>query len=283
VSQVFDLERTFDFGIFPFPQYVNHPLPYLPNFTPAAMILIYVNGKSCLSRTGGLPQLTIVPCSADLANTNPQFHWKLISHYDVHSQVHSYNIVDPLSPTTCIDVSGSEQPVLEMYPCGDRQPNQLFTFQQNTMRSSFPKENSCMAIHTNTDLAEASFLLSTSCSDEVAAINIMAINNDPEQKGRALPSTTQPMPLPMPMVDETLLVKSKQASIDRLKQLDDVMENKHSRLVDDGISAPENAFASPPFLFLYGMVLLYFFRQMFVLKREASSASKKDVRKRRYQ
>jgi hypothetical protein len=28
---------------------------------------------------------------------------------------------------------------------------------------------------------------------------------------------------------------------------------------------------------------LYFFRQMFVLKREASSASKKDVRKRRYQ
>ena len=250
------------------------------------MILIHVNGKSCLSRSSrGLPKLTIVPCSVDLANTNPQFHWKLISHYDVQSQKHSYNLVDPHSPTTCIDVSGSEQPVLEMYPCGDRQPNQLFTFQQNTMRSDFPQENSCMAIHTDiavADLPEAPLLLSTSCSDEVAAINVIAINNDPEQKGQALPST-QPVPMPMPMVDETLLVKSKQASIDRLKRLDDVMENKHARLVDDGVSAPKNVFASPPFLFLYAMVLLYFFRQMFVLKWEATSASKKHVRKRRYQ
>ena len=90
--------------------------------------------QHCLSRQ---PQGVTLELSCIAKNA----HWKMISHFDYNTHQHWFNIVDPANPSSCIDISGSGDPILSMYRCGDSQSNQMFSFKQHQMRSA---SNACV-------------------------------------------------------------------------------------------------------------------------------------------
>jgi hypothetical protein len=251
-------------------------------------VLITVNGDHCLSRSKS-KVLRLIKCNVlnndQLLDDN--IKWKLIPR---HSRTHAYNIVVPKEPSNCIDISGSNDPILEIYECGNMQNNQLFSFKNGIMKS-FINEDSCVNIKDDGDdenrkksLASKKnsikLLWSTTCDTKNAKIGFIAIDRNINNNSRDLKMNNVGISISM----STSLKKAIVDSDDRMKMLRDVMIHPNHPFANKIKHSPSSFYLSPTFLCVCFIIIIWMIREMFGLKNDSKTATyKKSIRKRRYQ
>ena len=220
-------------------------------------IVIQVNDEFCITRAKS-STLSLETCS----NADNQ-HFHLQSHFNLESNTQWYTVHHPKKRSECIDISGSNEPILEMFECGDSQPNQLFSFKQQQMHSGM---TTCLSVTpTNILLAgpcDANFAKpNTVANIDIVAAKFLKDYND-ETRGTSI------------LADASINLHAN----DKLQQLKNIMNNPNP-----AINAEFSIFSSRSFLFVLFIVVCWGLRELLKLSRESQVASKKKVRKRRYQ
>ena len=220
-------------------------------------IVIQVNDEFCVTRaksSTGNKQLSLEKCS----NADNQ-HFHLQSHFNLESNTQWYTVHHPKKRSECIDISGSNEPILEMFECGDSQPNQLFSFKQQQMHSGM---TTCLSVTpTNILLAGPCDALVGVAKIDIVAAKFLKDFNDETRETSIL-------------ADASINLHAN----DKLQQLKNIMNNPNP-----AINAEFSIFSSRSFLFVLFIVVCWGLRELLKLSRESQVASKMKVRKRRYQ
>ena len=182
-----------------------------------------------------------------------------------HSHSHYYNVVDPIDPLTCIDISGSGEKILTIYTCGDRQANQLFTFKHHAMASL---GGECVGIKEESD----GLLLASPCSDrKFIPLDIFHISEGDD----ALWKSVTPPKHSLKRSKFNLPARVRSSSFaDKMAELDRVMSNRNYIEGTSGSVGLKSALAAVS-LIAAAVLLLYFAARRMMKVRLTSVATSK--------
>jgi len=205
-----------------------------------SVVAIHDGQKRCLSRS---TKSTII-FQKDCNKVNTHQQWLLVSHFDLTTHKHWFKIIDPSTPSLCIDISGSGDPVLSMFDCGDNQLNQEFNFKQHRMTSA---SNLCVD-----DEKEGIGLLAHPCESNahVLKISVVHLGNEGEKE-------TRPASIP------AFKPSNIPTKIDKMKELEEVMLNEDFNEDENGNKSNTGIL----YVVVLLVVLLYLFRSKFQGKK----------------
>ena len=218
------------------------------------------DSDKCLARVKtltGSHQLQLQDCRGQ---KKKEMLWQL-----THSHSHYYNVVDPIDPLTCIDISGSGEKILTIYTCGDRQANQLFTFKHHAMASL---GGECVGIKEESD----GLLLASPCSDrKFIPLDIFHISEGDD----ALWKSVTPPKHSLKRSKFNLPARVRSSSFaDKMAELDRVMSNRNYIEGTSGSVGLKSALAAVS-LIAAAVLLLYFAARRMMKVRLTSVATSK--------